>query len=455
MVRVIKRYDMSRGPEKRSRWGCLNCRKRRKKCDEAQPACQICIDRHSECIYPDWSMVKYGRTRERVREYQDAGNLNNSMSHRPVLLPAQPSGTETKFVYHFSNIVAHLISFSFPQPDISNPFLLHILPRTSCSTQVQRAVEAVAAAHLYHLGAETQNRATYLHSQALTLLATELSSPRIDPAARINLLASSLLLIYYEIVLGNSANNAWCHLQGAKVFLEYQDEAAESSEIQFFRKIFQYFNVMLALSLGRQPLVVNGVPGPEIPDRIDTVFGCAGRLWPLMHRLADLIGRIRLGQNGISEARSLIQSLEAWSIESSPGPSTDAYMEAMLQIARAYKFCGILMLRMTLSSSLDSASDQELLEMQDEEVYRSAFDSVLRVCVLSTPMSTLTWPLYIVGRLAGSTSDRTVVMHIFSQFLEKHHMKVVDGARMAVWAYWGERMSQRQNWKSLPPVLLG
>lgn len=422
-------------------------------------------------------MVKYGRTRERVREYLDAANLNNSTSHRPVLLPAQPGSAETKFVYHFSNIVAHLISFSFPQPNISNPFILHILPRTTCSTQVQRAVEAVAAAHLYHLGAETHDRATYLHSQALTLLATELSSPQIDAGARINLLASSLLLIYYEvrlpcatlchstlvftnnemqIVLGNSASNAWCHLQGAKVFLEYQDEASDGPEIQFFHKVFQYFNVMLALSLGRQPLVVNGIRGPELPDTIDTVFGCAGRLWPLMYRLADLIGRIRLGQDGMSEAQSLIESLEAWPVESSIGPSTDAYMEAMLQIARAYRFCGILILRMTLSSSRqDSASDQNVFETKDEEAYRSAFDSVLRVCVLSMPMATLTWPLYIVGRLAVSTSDRTVIMHIFSQFLEKHHMKVVDGARKAVWAYWGEGMSRRRNWKSLPQVLLG
>lgn len=256
----------------------------------------------------------------------------------------------------------------------------------------------------------------------------------------------------FQIVLGNSADNAWCHLQGAKVLLEYQDETMDASCLSFFRKVFQYFNVMLALSLGRQPLVVSDVHGPEFTDRTDTVFGCAGSLWPLMHRLADLIGRIRLGENGREEAQSLIGSLQTWSIESSQ--SADAYMEAMVQIARAYKFCGILMLRMMMEPANPDA-DHGFLNPQDQELYRSAFDSVLRVCVLSTPMATLTWPLYIVGRLAGSTSDRTVIMHIFSQFLEKHHMKVVDGARKAVWSYWGEGMSERRNWKSLPPVLLG
>lgn len=412
-------------------------------------------------------MVKHAHTRERVREYQNAGNIPTS--NRPVLLPAHPSSTETKFVHHFSTIVASLISFSFPQPDISNPFLLHVLPRTSSSTQVQRAVEAVAAAHLYHLGAETRDRATLLHSQALNLLATELSSPRLDQNSRVNLLASSLLLIYYEvrppvlipwpvltkgiqIVLGNSANNAWCHLQGAKVLLEYQHENIENTCLIFLRKVFQYFNVMLALSLGRRPLVICGVQGPEFTDKIDTVFGCAGRLWPLMHHLADLIGRIRLGEDGREETESLMASLQAWSIESST--LNDAYMEAMVQIAKAYKFSGILMLSMMMPS-VDPNTNDGMLTPQDQELYRSAFDSVLRVCVLSMPMATLTWPLYIVGRLAGSTSDRTVIMHIFSQFLEKHHMKVVDGARRAVWSYWGEGLSQRGSWKSLPPVLLG
>lgn len=102
-------------------------------------------------------------------------------------------------MYHFNNIVISLITFSFPQPGISNPFLLHVLPRVSNSKQVQRAVEAVAAAHLHHLGAESHERATQLHSQALHLLAAEISLPELGEISRMNGLAGSLLLIYYEV----------------------------------------------------------------------------------------------------------------------------------------------------------------------------------------------------------------------------------------------------------------
>lgn len=250
-----------------------------------------------------------------------------------------------------------------------------------------------------------------------------------------------------QIVLGDSASNAWCHLQGAKILLDYQRDTPETPCFAFFCKVFQYFNVMLALSMETRPLLINSSHDSIFTDNLDTVFGCTGRLWPLMHRLADIVGRLREGEDMTHEAEDLAASLEAWSIETPP--TADAYLEAMFQIARAYKYCGLLILRTILCGNCPSEATG-----RDREIYRAAFDSVLRVCVLSTPMSTLTWPLYVVGKLATSTSDRTVIMHIFSQFLEKHHMKVVEGARNAVEAYWGQG-ERDTNWESPAPVLLG
>ncbi|CEJ59626.1 hypothetical protein PMG11_08243 [Penicillium brasilianum] len=436
----------TRRQETRSRWGCMNCRKRRKKCSEGRPSCQLCTERGVECIYPDWTVVKYARTRQRRIQLQEA-NIGRP-SARPTLLPAQPSNPESRFIFHFNTILAGLISFSFPQMGAQNPFLQHVLPRTSNAAQVRYAVEAVAAGHLYHLGAESGDRATQLHSRALNLLAVELSRPQLEETSRMNLLASSLLLIYFEIVLGNSASNAWCHLRGAKVLLECNRADPESPCMLFFRKIFQYFNVMLALSLEIRPLQINADSGSDFSDNVDTVFGCTASLWPLMHHLADLMGRARLGDDITEDSKHLMAELHAWSIESSFG--TDAYAEAMVQIARSYKFCGLLMLRQAVHGQKPKHHKNSTL--QGDEEYRSAFDSVLRVCVLSLPMATLTWPLYVVGKLASSTSDRTVILHIFSHFLEKHHMKVVDGARAAVQAHWEGR---RPSWHQSAPVLLG
>lgn len=238
--------------------------------------------------------------------------------------------------------------------------------------------------------------------------------------------------------------------------LEYNHDnaAATTPCFTFFAKVFEYFNVMLALSMGRRPLrTSSGDHIADFSEGIDPVFGYAGSLWPLMHRLANLVGRIRQGEDVATtaeEVQLLAHSLQEWSIDSCS--STVAYLEAMVQIARAFKFCGLLVLRAAMSSSSTTAA---AAPEEESDIYRCALDCLLRVCVLSTPMATLTWPLYVVGQLAVSPGDRTIVLHIFSQFLNRHHMQVVNGAKNAVTAHWGQDLSDGMSWKSPMAVLLG
>lgn len=255
-------------------------------------------------------------------------------------------------------------------------------------------------------------------------------------------------------MLGNSATNAWCHLQGAKSLFESDRSIFHTPHFKFFIKIFQYFNVMLALSLGIQPLELFTKIQPDHPQQVepvDSIFGCSSSLWPLMHELADVIGRMNSGQDVDEKARILDFRLRSWSIESAG--LTEAYYEATVQIAQAYKSCGLLALRVAIPSIFSDQHDVSSTASSNYEIYQAAFSSLLRVCVLSTPMATLTWPLYVVGRLATSSGDRTVILHIFSQFLDRHHMKVVEGARGAVTAHWEKENSSQIN--CISTVLLG
>ena len=150
-------------------------------------------------------MVKYARTRQRMLESQRA---NSHTGPRPLLLAAQPSSHPNRLLYHFQTIVSSLISFSYREED-TNPFLLHVLPLVSSSTQVQRAIEAVAAAHLHLLGTESSAVPARLHMQSLNLLAGQVCDPHPDEASRRNSLAGSLLLIYYEV--GNKQETDYSH----------------------------------------------------------------------------------------------------------------------------------------------------------------------------------------------------------------------------------------------------
>jgi len=190
---------------------------------------------------------------------------------------------------------------------------------------------------------------------------------------------------------------------------------------------------MISLSLRERPLGLEDFP-EEICSGIDETFGLAGSLWPMMQSLADTLACKREGQDVSGKARCLEQRLQSWSPDQAQASidKSDVHMEAMLQIARAYKYSSLLTLYSEISPRL-GAEDQELLY----KTYQSAFDSLLRTCVLSGPMSTLTWPLYTVAILAESSGDQNVVQHIFSTLQNRQHIKVVEMASESVSFHWG------------------
>ncbi|KAL3965312.1 hypothetical protein ACCO45_002316 [Purpureocillium lilacinum] len=368
---------------RRSRWGCQACRNRRKKCDEERPSCQACVDRRIPCVYSTPKSQRRGSSASAYVPLRQAPISAGSIANtNPRGVPANLAlSTDGGFVAHFHSIVAGLISFA--PCGAQNPFFAHVLPLVSASTLVRTAVEAVAAAHLHGLGAEPQLRAQTLQLDTLRQLGT------------------ALLLIYYEVVLGSSVRAARCHLRGAKAILDTDPSLGQgadgpqqqpSARMRFLCKVFLYFDVMIALSLREAPLGLR-LRSPIDAAGVDETFGLTGSLWPMMQRLAELLARHHQGECVSREAEMLERELRSWSIE------------------------------------------QEAALLQ--ETYRRAFDSLLRVCVLSGTMSTLTWPLYTVALQARSASDRTLVEQVFVRLQQRQNMRVVEDARRSAATHWG------------------
>ncbi|CAG8899764.1 unnamed protein product [Penicillium egyptiacum] len=62
----------------RTRTGCFECRKRRKKCDEQTPACQRCVNLGSHCTWPTTTtQLMDGRRRERRQWKSKCPSLSN------------------------------------------------------------------------------------------------------------------------------------------------------------------------------------------------------------------------------------------------------------------------------------------------------------------------------------------------------------------------------------------
>ena len=363
-------------------------------------------------------------------------------------------------MHHFRTHVIHLICF--PSVEHGNPFYQHILPMIHASSLVHTAVEAVGAAHRHLLGAGTKEEATYFHSKTLHQLASTLSESDHNNFARDQALGATLLLVYYEIVLGGSAKVARCHLRGAKGLLEAGGSVSPTPSVRFLHKAFQYFDVMVSLSLRECPLNFS-VAAQELQIGIDGTFGLLAGVWPLMQQLADILAYQTLTSKLLTDIERLVQQLQAWSPEQMHEALDERNTDhqAILQIAKAYKYSSLLTLytRFPLSclpnqsSRVADGHDFGEMRTQVEETYRQALDSLLRAGMLSGPMATLVWPLYTVAMSANSIGDKTITQHIFKQLNERQHMQVVKVARESVERSWNHPSSDQQH--GLATILLG
>ena len=281
-----------------------------------------------------------------------------------------------------------------------------------------------------------------MHSKVLRALSNHISDNASNSCSKQQALATTLLLVYYEVVLGGSARSARCHIQGAKALLDQmslQSATGFTAEVQFFAKIFHYFDVMIALSLGQAP-IGGAYCGQLTSETVDEIFGFTTTLWPLMYRLANVLtAREEEEEEATTDTRDSIDSialakeLSEWRTnqvdeQSSADDDLNVVEETTSQIANAYRFSALLV----LYTDIFPLSSPDVLQL----VYRQALDSLLRTAALDGPTSTLVWPLFTVGRLAQSSSDRTILRHMFSRVYNRHRMKIVEMASSRMRLQW-------------------
>lgn len=60
------------------------------------------------------------------------------------------------------------------------------------------------------------------------------------------------------------------------------------------------------------------------------------------------------------------------------------------------------------------------------------------------------WPLFTVGRYAQSSSDRTILRHIFLKIYRRHRMKIVETATQGMNHLW----QADESGYTIPPPLV-
>ncbi|KAK4098230.1 hypothetical protein N658DRAFT_499654 [Parathielavia hyrcaniae] len=198
-------------------------------------------------------------------------------------------------VDHFCNVLSHLIVF---REETGNPFQQLVLPLTQGSSPVKYAIFALACAHLEYRGVENAEKSLYFQNMAVRGVAQLIQHS--TKASRNEILASIMLLVYYETLVQSGHSNIVAgHLKGALTIMGTAPDPADTTSV-FLERAFRFYDVITALSNGTtplspapspgclQPLSPLGAPSVSPLCNVDTLLGMATTLWPIIHRLAGL-----------------------------------------------------------------------------------------------------------------------------------------------------------------------
>ncbi|OTA96637.1 hypothetical protein M434DRAFT_19475 [Hypoxylon sp. CO27-5] len=333
-------------------------------------------------------------------------------------------------VNHFCNVLSHLIVF---REESGNPFQQLVLPLSHTSLPIMNAIYALASAHLEYRGVETSEKSLYFHNQAIQGLARLIEQEgKVD---KIELLAAIMLLVYYEVA-------------------------------------FRFYDVITALSLGSAPLSTAPAAGCLVPfppldapaasplSNVDTLLGMATTLWPIMHRLSNLLSL----KNDIERATQENQTSKSAVLRMEFETTSQAIETALSQWEPCLPPDIIVQDGVLRGINEDEIPEQQRLQsiLHNALAYRhSAFVYLYRTiygyparrevvqkhahtalihCVETVshggPMGALLWPLFVAACEAVSAEDRALSQRAFDGINLRQGMTNIGQAWNIVQEVW-------------------
>ncbi|KAJ6098630.1 hypothetical protein N7467_000165 [Penicillium canescens] len=195
-----------RRPHRKSRHGCVECKRRRVKCDETRPSCSNCAKRHAECEYESSSSLLWAN--EEASRSRASGHLSGNASLSSPTLNFH----DLELMMQWCNTTYHTLSRDertdpvwrniVPEEALSHPFLMH-------------GILAVSALHLARTGPDPSHRASYLNlavahqNQALALFRELLGDVNENNAKAVFAFAGIVVVYTFGFPHTPDAQDAW------------------------------------------------------------------------------------------------------------------------------------------------------------------------------------------------------------------------------------------------------
>ncbi|KAK0705419.1 fungal-specific transcription factor domain-containing protein [Lasiosphaeris hirsuta] len=385
---------------------------------------------------------------------------------------------------HFCNVLSHLIVF---REESGNPFQQLVLPLTRKSSPVMNAIYALASAHLEYRGVGNTEKSFYFHNEAVQGLARVIEHN--GKVNRNEILAAIMLLVYYEVLVQRGRSNIVAgHLKGALTIMCTNPESSDPTSA-FLERAFRFYDVIAALSNGTAPLSAAPAPGCLQPFpplgapaasplcNIDTLLGMATTLWPIIHRLSDMLSlkseleqavqandassKIAVLRTEFESTTDAIETaLSQWrphlplhfipdgqgtkpahSLDDitanildrqgshPPSPSGRSHIHSILHNALAYRHSSLVYLHRTIRARPRS----------HPAVQRHAHLSLAHCAATvqhAGPMGALLWPLFVAACEAVSPEDRELAGQAFAAVEKRQGMMNIGRAWEIVHEVW-------------------
>ncbi|XP_044717216.1 fungal specific transcription factor domain-containing protein [Hirsutella rhossiliensis] len=351
----------------RSKTGCITCRKRKKKCDEAKPRCMNCEKNAVVCEgYHEKQLWRSGK--ERAEEEAERLRLESlpTITLQPIF-----KGVETKedwifwrhYVNHFSNVLT-------VEGEAKNAFKDVILQLANQHQGLMHSVLALSSKHI-DFGSpygvrilqgnpgtsreSLQQRAEFHHGEALKRLCEDIgkSIGKDDPEYQTVLAArygQILCLLLRTRADGNPRGEHRLHLQAYQSLIQ-QSPPEDTAFYTFITEFFQYHVYADDLFWHPESLtkrLSSESWQPSVPIEAPRLLGVADGLFKHLSQITNIRNTIRANMDAsvvplvdyitLFQAVDIDAAIREWSPRWPPGDSRDRVAPLYKQMMWVYLF---------------------------------------------------------------------------------------------------------------------
>ncbi|MCJ1436637.1 hypothetical protein MMC27_006017 [Xylographa pallens] len=326
-----------------------------------------------------------------------------------------------------------------------NPWRTHVWPLAIDSPALYHAISSMAAFHNSKLKPSMKVAGMEHMRRSIRLLASGIENMRTDTA-----LATTLVLAFSES-WDVHVSTGIEHLRGAKALVNraltrHRQSSLSGEELirlRFLYNTWVYMDVIARLTNVddedsgniNQSLWTSSDPFGSTTE-VDPLMGCATTLFPLIGRVASLVGKVRKSNsnsiNIVSHANELKTHLEMWEppnfFEPPEDPTSD--IQDSLQTAEAYRWATLLYLRQAVP---------EIPTLSAAQLAKKVLIYLATVPPGSRAVIVQIYPLLAAGCEAATSEDRAWVEDRWAMMSRRMLIGNVDRCLEVVREVWRRR----------------